>query len=604
MILGSLVKYYEILSNSEAGAEKIARLGYCRANVSYALRLSKEGELLGLIPLKEQEQRGKKTVEVPKSMIVPEQVKKASGIKSNFLCENSSYMLGIDSKGKPERTKQCFNACRELHHTILDDVDSVCAKAVLSFFDKWQPEQADSNEILRNELEAIVSGANLVFYVDGIGYAHEDVAVKRAWETYCKNNSSSTVMPCLVTGERQPVARLHPSIKGVKGAKPTGASLVSFNARAYESYGCDKAQGLNALVSEYAAFAYTTALNYLLADDNNKQVLGDTTIVYWANSPKPVYRDIFLYSLNPVTEEKSDKEVVADKETESIIHTAFQKIVQGKPLDDFEGEINPETRFYILGLSPNSTRLSVRFFIENTFGNIMENQAAHYRDLDIEHSPDEFEYLPLWKLMQETVSPHSKDKAASPLLTGSVLRSIFTGQPYPQALFNNVMVRIRAEREVTRGKAAIIKACLLRKYNYQKYKEELKVSLNEQSENRAYILGRLFSVLEKVQLEANPGINTTIKDRYFTSACATPASVFPTLLRLSNHHLSSIKKTNTNYAYADENRITELMDKLDVKNNPFPAHLSLDEQGLFVLGYYHQKKANFTKKNKEEMKNE
>ncbi len=586
MILGSLVDYYEIL----AAAGVISKPGYCIANVSYALDLSESGELLGVIPLKIPSIRGKKTLEVPQHLEVPEQEKKTVGVKANFLCENSGYILGIDNKGKPGRSRQCFEEFKKLHHIIMDSVEYMPAKAVLSFLDNWEPEHAADCPIIKDYLNELTSGVNIVFNISGKGLVHDDNNIKKAWEQYRESKSDSTQRQCLVTGEIRPIARLHPSIKGVKGAQSMGASIVSFNARAYESYGHDDQQGLNAPVSEYAAFAYTTALNHLLSDIEHKQSYGDTTVVYWAKSPKPIYRDIFEFSLNPI---ESTEEVLVDKGAEGLIGTIFAKLVDGKPIGDFKEYFSKDTQFYILGLAPNAARLSVRFFMENSFGNILEKVVQHYRDLEIEKQQNDFEYLPLWKLMTETVSPMSKEKSSSPLLSGSVLRSIFSGAPYPEALYNSVMVRICVEREISRGRAAIIKACLIRKYR-KKYEEELTVSLNVQSENRAYVLGRLFAVLEKAQQDSNPGINATIKDRYFTSACATPASVFPILLRLSNHYTSK-----SDYGYISERRISELMEKLDVENKPFPAHLALEDQGIFILGYYHQQKANYAKKEKE-----
>ena len=426
----------------------------------------------------------------------------------------------------------------------------------------------------------------------GIGFVHDSQPIRKQWDHYLASASDSIKMQCLVTGSVGPIARLHPSIKGVRGSQSMGASIVSFNARSYESYGRDDQQGLNAPVSEYAAFAYSTVLNHLLSENGNKQFYGDTTIVYWAKSPDKIYKNIFEYALNPTI---TDDSSAVDKKAEWLIESIFKKVVDGKPVRDFVDGFDQDTRFFILGLSPNAARLSIRFFMENSFGNILKHVAKHYKDLEIEKSSKDFEYLPLWRLMSETVSPMSKDKASSPLLTGAVLRSIFLGTPYPAAFYNSVMVRIRAERDISRGKAAIIKACLIRTKN-DKYKEELTVSLNEQSENKAYILGRLFAVLEKAQQDANPGITATIKDRYFTSACATPASVFPILLRLSNHHTAKAK----NYGYVSERRKTELLDKLDVRQDPFPAHLNLDDQGVFILGYYHQQKSLYVKKDKEE----
>ena len=589
MILQTLVEYYDILASADA----ISRPGYCIANVSYALILSKTGELVGVMPLKETVQRGKKQVEVPRKMMVPEQVKKTVGITSNFLCENSGYMLGVDTKGKPERTKDCFAAFRNLHNEIFSDLSCVYAVAVLAFINAWDPETAADNPVLQECFEEVTAGANLVFYIDDLGFVHENDEVKHAWERYKTDSSDEYKAQCLVTGRTQPIARLHPSIKGVKGAQSTGASIVSFNARAYESYAHDEEQGYNSPISESAAFKYTTVLNYLLADVGHRQMMGDTTVLFWAASPKSIYQDLFSFTLNPAEKEA---ELADDGASSDLIGELFKKIAEGKAVSDFENVFDSSVRFYILGLSPNAARLSIRFFIQDSFGHILERLMAHYKDMSIQKAPNEHEFVPLWKLMQETVSPKSKDKASSPLLSGAVLRAILSGGAYPDALYNSLIIRIRAEREITRGKVGAIKACLIRK-NVAKtrFKEELTVSLNPQSENRPYVLGRLFSALEKAQQDANPGINTTIKDRYFTSACATPASVFPILLKLSSHHISKAA-----YGYTSENKIRDLMDKLDVDNKPFPSHLTLDEQGVFILGYYHQQKANYEKTNKEE----
>lgn len=599
MILQSLVNYYEIL----AAAGEISEPGYSIAKVSYALDISVNGELISIIPMKQQVTRGKKTFETPQSIKVPEQVKKTSGVNANFLCDNSSYVLSISTKKDDtdleesdrekefERTRQCFRAFKELHHRILDGIDSIEAKAILLFLDDWQPEKAETCQVLKDYLHELTSGAGIVFHINGYGYAHEIAAIKQTWEDYKRGHSNEVKMQCLVTGDVKPIARLHSSIKNLKGAQSSGASIVSFNATAYESYGHTDQQGLNAPVSEYAAFAYTTVLNYLLSDVEHKQTYGDTTVVYWAKTTNKIYQNIFKFALDPIVDK--DK-VTVDKESEGDLNAIFEKVVGGKAIGDLDDMIDGNTQFYILGLAPNASRISIRFFMENTFGNIMNHVVQHFRDLEIEKSPNDFEYLPLWKIMLETVSPKSKDKSASPLLAGAVLRAILTGTPYPKILFNSVIVRIRAEHEINRGKAAIIKACLIRS-SKEKYKEELIMSLNDQSNNTAYVLGRLFAVLEKAQQDANPGINATIKDRYFTSACATPASTFPILLRLSNHHIAK-----ANYGYVSERRISDLMDKLDVEKNPFPAHLNLDEQGLFILGYYHQEKANYVKREKEE----
>lgn len=588
MILQSLVDHYEVL----AKAEKISKPGYSMAKVSYALNLSSTGELVGVIPLKITENRGKKNYEIPQLIEVPEQYKKTSGIKSNFLCETPQYMLGLDKGDKQERARECFQAFCALHREVLKDVVSVQARAVSLFLDGWNPELCEENPVLQEYFEDMASGSNLVFHLDHVGLIHEDEHIKESWEAYISGTSDSIVMQCLVTGKMLPVARLHQNIKGVKGAQSSGASIVSFNADAYESYGRDKQQGLNAPVSEYATFAYTTVLNHLLADTMHKQYVGDTTVVYWAESAKPIYQDIFALSLNP---EEKESGLVDDIGSSKVVGEVFRKLASGILVADISAAFDPDTRFYVLGLAPNAARLSIRFFMQDSFWGFLEKIMEHYENMRIEKASFEPEYVPLWKLMLETVSPKSNDKASSPLLSGAVLRAILSGSQYPSVLYSSIITRIRAEREVSHGKAAAIKAYQLKNPNNHNFKEVLTVALNEQSDNTAYVLGRLFAVLEKAQQDANPGIKATIKDRYFTSACATPASVFPVLLRLGNHYISK-----SDYGYISEIKIRELLDRLEVNLNPFPVHLSLDEQGIFILGYYHQQKANYAKSSKEE----
>lgn len=563
MILQALVRYYEIM----AAEKKLPKQGYCLGKVSYALSLSEEGGLLGIINLKQSAERGKKKIDIPQSLEIPEQTTRAVNIFPFFLCDNAIYLLGLDTKGNPKRALQCFEASKELHRKILSGVDHPAARAILAFFDRCDPAQAAENHSVQEHLAGLVAGSNLVFAVNG-EYAQKIPALQNAWESYCAAQDPGVKLPCLVTGQRQPIAILHGKIKGVKDAQSVGANLVSFNANAYESYGRDGAQGLNAPVGKYAAFAYATALNALLANQNNRQVIGDTTIVYWAESTNQKYQALFNATINPT------------EDTQTLLTSTFEKIGQGLPI---EPDIHPETPFYILGLAPNAARLSVRFFLQDSFGNFLRNIKQHYDDMEITRAPYEFAYLSPYRLLQETVNPNSRDKSGSHLLSGAVMRSILTGSAYPLALMNAVMLRVHAEQDdderhikkITRGRAAIIKGCLLRLHrNEKEYEEVLQVSLNEKSKDKAYVLGRLFAVLERAQLEAYPNINATIKDRYFTSACATPGSVFPTLIKLSRHHIRVIKEPRLKYYL--ENRIKDMIDKLDVEDTHFPAHLSLE----------------------------
>lgn len=597
MILQALARYYDILSEDEDSG--IPVLGYSRVNVSYVVNLSKNGIIQNIIPLKILDSKGKKYI--PISMVVPEQEKRASGIKSNFLCDNSTYVFGIDNKGKPERSKECFNAFKELHLKILKDAQCDDAIAIKNFVSNWNVEKAVENQPLEKHLDEILSGANIVFQYEGSPnkYIHQDQIVKAAWENYKKDSGSVNQMQCLVTGKNHGVARLHPSVKGIRGGQPMGNSLVSFNASAYESYGNNKSQGLNAPVSEYAVFSYATALSFLLNDNTHKLTIGDTTIVFWAESPKKVFSDCISLFLEPnelENQKQEEDKYVRDDSAVREIKNIFDKIASGKKISFTDETIDKTTKIYLLGLSPNAARISVRFFIQDNFGGFIEKIGRHYQDLSIEKQfEDEPNSFSIWRLLNETVSPTSSDKSASPLLAGATMRSILQGLPYPRALYNAVITRIRAEHKVNYYKAAIIKAYLLRDKNTRnKHEEVLNMALNEQSNNKAYVLGRLFAVLEKAQEDANPGIKATIKDRYFTSACATPASVFPVLLRLSTHHISKAE-----CGYVSDNRIKGIMDILNIEDNPFPKNLSLDDQGIFILGYYHQKNTNYKKVEKE-----
>ena len=568
--------------------------------MSFALNISAEGELLDVLPLYDQEQRGKKTVEVPRPMVVPAQVKRASNVAANFLWDNATYVLGISDQdeAKPRYSRERFEAFRQLNSDLLASVDSPAARAVLAFLQHHDPSAARGQRAIASHLDALLKGGNLVFLFRG-AFVHDDPAIRQAWSDHLAEQGAEK-MQCLVTGKVAPVARLHPSLKRVRNAQSSGATLVGFNAAAYESY--NRSQGQNAPVSEEATFAYTTTLNYLLSDanPNKKLFLGDTTVVYWAESDNRAYEPAFAGIIDPAYVEEEVTEQAGRKKAEAALQAIAQKVKRAQALDldamlaDL-GDENP--RFYILGLAPNAARVSVRFFITDPFQEVVQHIMAHYRDLAIiKEYDDQPDYLTVGMILDETVSKKARDKDAAPLLAGAVFRAILTGAPYPAALYNAMITRVRADMDdkakriskINYVRAAVIKAYLLRKYRHQPehpFKEVLTVALNEQSTQPAYVLGRLFAVLEKVQQEAIGNVNASIKDRYFTSACAAPASVFPILLRLSQHHIAKAE-----YGYASDRRIQEILGLLDVEHNPIPARLTLDEQGVFILGYYHQRK--------------
>lgn len=588
MILQALTAYYEQLVRQG----KLSAPGWDDSfKVSYELRLNDAGQLFRIVPLLTEKTMGKKTVLAPRAMRVPAHVKRASGIAANFLCDNSTYLLGADEKGKPERSADCFKACAKLHHAILDGVDSPAARALLAYFDRWDPAQAATHPLLQEQWKEITGNANLIFGYEAADHSHsfvnDDPAIQNAWQAHYNDRSADSDMgQCLITGKYAPIERTHPNISGVPGAQSSGAALVSFNAPAFCSYGHE--QGDNAPVSKYAAFAYTTALNRLLADRSHCKHVGDTTILCWAENAEPVYQDamsMFLFGAD---------EAVGIQESD--VQAALKRLSAGQTVPFLEKELSPDQHFYLLGLAPNAARLSVRFFLRDTFGSFAQNLQKHAEEMAIDCSEKEkFRTLPIWAVVNETTRTVPGQPAKpSPQLAGDLLRAVLTGGRYPATLLNGVTLRIRAERAVTRGRAAVIKAYYLRNYPTELNKEVFTVSLNETT-NVPYLLGRLFSVLEAVQKAANPGINTTIKDRYFNAACATPGMAFPTLLRLSQKHL---QKLNDGLAAYYDKQITALMAQLP--ESGFPARLSLPDQGKFTIGYYHQTQKRFTKKNEEE----
>ena len=574
MILQALVNHYENLA--EQG--KVDQEGWCKAKVSYALNLSIDGKILGILSLKQEEESGKKRVWVPRQIKVPEMVTRSSGVSANFLCDNSKYMLGIDKNGTNQRVLECFEAAKKRHLWLLRETIGNMAHAVKNFFQTWNPEKAEEYDEIREKWEEITDGGNLIFCM-GLKYAQDDPCIQETWEA-ARNALSEDEQTgiCLVTGKEALISRIHKTIKGVPGAQSSGAALVSFNAPAFESYG--KEQSYNAPVGRHAEFAYTTALNYLLNQRKYTFQLGDSMIIFWAENAEEVYQAAFFDSVDPKPDNQEE------------IRGIFENLKMNRAVQIGNVTLNPEQQFYILALAPNAARLSVRFFYQNSFGNILKNLSEHYERMSVVRpSWEDKEYMGIRDMLFETVNQNSKDKSPVPNMAAFVLQAILSGARYPASLYTDILIRIRAEQgKVTWGKAGIIKAYLIRNMNWKEGGKYM--GLNEESRETSYVLGRLFSVLESIQMDANPGIKATIRDRYFNSACATPASIFPVLIKLKNSHMKKLERENGGAKIYYEKLLTELMGKLD----EYPKRLSLEEQGKFILGYYHQVQRKYEKK--------
>lgn len=585
MILQALNSYYQrLLARGEKG---LAPFGYSPEKISYEILLASDGRVVVVNDIRDTS--GKKPM--PRLMNVPQPEKRTVGIKSNFLWDKTSYVLGVSSTSK--RADKEHAAFKTLHQQALGNTQDVGLKALLAFLASWTPERFAQQSFKEEMLDA-----NMVFRLDGEKtYLHERPAAQaiRAQLLAGDEGGEVTQAICLVTGERLPVARLHPSIKGVWGAQSAGASIVSFNLESFTSYG--KSQGENAPVSEQAAFAYTTVLNHLLRrGEHNRQRLqiGDASVVFWAEAASD---DEAAAAENWMADVWTWDDGPTDAQETQSMRQALEKLIQGKSLKDIDPRLDPSTRIYMLGLAPNASRISIRFWHVDTLGALADNVAWHARDMQLVPAP--WKLMPaLWRLVLATAPSRdgrAKAEDVPPQLAGELMRAILNGSRYPGSLLVNTLMRMRTDGDVSGVRVAICKAVLARsqRLGNNAMKEEVPVSLDKESMSPGYRLGRLFAVLEYVQRSALGGqVNATIRDRYYGAASATPASVFPVLLRNTQNHLSKLRKDKAGLAVSLERDIREIVDGLP---EHFPRSLRIEAQGQFAIGYYHQSQSRFGK---------
>ncbi len=565
MILQALNDYYQ--RKTRLPDSDLAPPGFERKPIPYVVVLTAAGEFAALEDTREGEGKNR----VAKTFVVPQTVKRSSGVAANLLWDNPGYVFGMDTKGKPERAREQYLAFIAAIRDRLGKAQDAGIQVVLAFL-----EHGDFEKVFAHPLwpEILESGANLTFRLEGdLCTVGEREAVVAALSSKRPDEDAETGL-CLVSGEADAIERLHPSVKGVWGAQSSGANIVSFNLDAFSSHG--KEQGANAPVGKAAAFAYTTALNHLLAKGSRQRMqVGDTSTVFWAEKPGHPMEEMFPGFFS---------EPAKDDPGHGTQAVAAWLAAPRTGADSFEDD---GTRFFVLGLAPNAARIAVRFWHIKTVGELAANIRRHFDDLRIVHAPHEPGTLSLFRLLV-SIATLGKAENIPPNLGGDLVRSVIESLPYPQTLLAGAIRRIRAEHEVTYPRAAIIKACI----NRYSGMEELKVSLDENNTNTAYRLGRLFAVLERVQERASPNLNATIRDRYYGAASSTPVTVFSTLLKLKNHHVAKLESKGE--AVNLERLIGQVMDGIV----DFPAHLSLQDQGRFAIGYYHQRQAFFTKTDK------
>jgi CRISPR-associated protein Csd1 len=583
MILQALKGYYERMADEpETG---MPPLGTSIENISFALVLDTKGNLKDIEDLREQD--GNKLF--PRKMPVPAAETRTSGIKANFLWDKAAYVLGADGEGPSPQNELRLSAFKDRLKLVGNTIHDNGFTAVLNFYHTWDSEAAELT-IQKFQPWDDICGGNLVFRLEGVpGFIHNDSAIQRRWLEFKQETGDAPLIQCLISGEKDiPQARVHTPIKGVRGGQTSGGYIVSFNAPAFVSYGRDKAA-----VAETSAFAYTTALNALLSNKSRQKMqVGDASIVFWAECSSPA-EEFFADFFDPPTAPSTNTNNIDDQQTTGKIRGLLKAIRDGKRVTNIIPDLDESVQFFILGLSPNAARLSIRFWEANSLGNLLLRIGKHYEQLNIVPQFDnEPEFPPLWRLLCQTATL-GKNENVSPVLAGGLARAILTGVPYPQSLLATVLGRIRAERNVTYFRAALLKAFLIRNK-----KMEVSVALNPDRTDLPYLLGRLFAVLEKAQEEAIPGTNATIKDRYLGSASATPGQIFSMLLKNSTNHLSKLRKTPDKKGRAIHYEI--VIQEIIAKFSDFPTTFSAEEQGLFMIGYYHQRKDFYTKKTQED----
>lgn len=584
MILQALNSYYQRLLVQ--GVEGLAPFGYSPEKISYEILLAPDGRVVDVNDIRDTS--GKKPL--PRMMIVPQPAKRTVDVKSNFLWDKTSYVLGVSASSK--RADKEHEAFRALHQENLASTDDPGLKALLSFLVAWTPERFAAAPFKEEMLDA-----NVVFRLDGeTCHLHERLAAQtvRAQLLGGEDGVPRDLSYCLVTGERMPVARLHPAIKGVNGAQSSGASIVSFNLDSFTSYG--KNQGENAPISEQAAFAYTTVLNHLLRrGDHNRQCIqiGDASVVFWAEAANADDAEQAEFTFSSLLNTGPD-----DGQEAARVHDVLEQISKGRPLHEIDPRLHEETRMFVLGLAPNASRISVRFWQEGTLGEFARRLAEHAQDLYLQPVP--WKTPPTARRLVLATVPHRegaipKMDDAFNNLVGEFMRAILSGGLYPRSLLANTIMRIRTDGHLSGLRAALCKGILAReqRLGINNQNEEISVSLNKQSTSPGYRLGRLFAVLEAVQHSALGGqVNATIRDRFYGAASAIPASVFPMLLRNTQNHIAKLRKDKPGLAVTLEKDIQEIIEGL---SDSFPRSLRLEEQGRFAIGYYHQSQSRFIK---------
>ncbi|MFO1350392.1 MAG: type I-C CRISPR-associated protein Cas8c/Csd1 [Gammaproteobacteria bacterium] len=572
MILQALSQYYA--RKTRDGGGELAPPGFEQKEIPFVIVLDREGRFVDLDDTRSGE--GKK--KSGRISTVPQGEKKTSGIKANLLWDTLGYALGVVSTAKADKLSEAkriaeVERAKEMHAAFVQrirdafpTIEDEGIRAVLAFL-KSGDFQSIFHHSLWEELRQSTDNVSFRLQHDTALVCQRD-AVRAALSH--AGDADAVRQRCLVSGELDIIERLHPAIKGVWGAQTSGGNIVSFNRDAFNSYG--KSQGCNAPVGKTAVFSYTTALNHLLRKGSRQRLqIGDASTVFWADKAHRVEDDFQDW----IEADPDDP----DRHPEAV------RALYAAPLTGAGHDSADDTRFFVLGLAPNAARIAIRFWHQSTVAELAGHIRQHFDDLRITRGPQQPEFPTLSSLLR-SIALQGERENIPPHLAGDVMYAVLAAMPYPRTLLSAVIRRIRAERRIDYVRAALIKAVLVRSQRFSPTeRQEVDVSLALGNTNVGYRLGRLFAVLERAQEFANPGINATIRDRYYGAASATPVIAFPQLLKLKNFHIA--KLDNRGLAVNLEKLIGEIMGGIV----DFPAHLTMENQGRFAIGYYHQRQA-------------
>ncbi len=596
MLIRALCDYYEVLAQEG----KVLPEGYSNVNIHYCISLTPDGRIDHIIDWQEipltVEKKGKgKAIAKPRTVMLPRRTQKTA-IDGNVIEHRPLYLFGLHfDKGQltpdddKKKAKKSHEAFKDKNLSFIEGLDSPVVNAYRNFIRSWIPAAETENPFLKN-IGPSYSLSGYAFCLSGRPdlLLHEDPQVKEKWRVTFRQAEETAenthITQCGIAGIALPIARIHHKIKGVPGGMAVGNTLISYKNPSELSYGQEASYSSN--ISETAMKKYTEALNFLLSSQKHRTLLGDMTILHWAASAEEMYDELFSALA-------FDNGMDADEMDESLcqlVRDARSGKVSSARLQETAADISPNVDFYIVGLKPNSSRISVKFIYRKSFGEIFQNIVQHYADMKIR--TDQMRSSPLRQIIEELIPPpqRKKEKSTDPALMAKLLEAVLYGRHYPENLLSGIIRRIRTDQDdeenhyikMNDTRLGIIKASINRQARLNSQKEEIKLALDKENKNPAYLCGRLFAVLESIQSKsANYSLNRTIKDSYFASASAAPATVFPKLMRLSQYHLAKIGEPK----YAHEN-IEEIIDLL---GNEFPERLSLTDQGKFMIGYYQQR---------------